>query len=213
MYSKEEMKAHFSMCKDTHDGGFNCLCNCHNDTHSSAHHKIGNKGWVARCKSCGATGKEIYPRAGIAWDNIFKDEIAVYKTRSPNWMAYVEGREKHRIEAVYNYVSINGNYAFTKIRLEGKKDVDTLTKQGYTAFAYGGVNDWQSAFATLVQGAEVFILADNDEQGKRVANDILNGIRIVAKSAKVIVPAPDIPKGDIPDFFANGHNKQEFEQM
>lgn len=41
--------------------------------------------------------------------------------RSPKWRAYVEGREQRRIESVYNYVSINGAYAFTKIRCEGKK--------------------------------------------------------------------------------------------
>ena len=96
---------------------------------------------------------------------------------------------------------------------EGEKDADTLIKQGYTAFAYGGVNDWQSDFATLVQGADVYILADNDEAGKRVAETIQNDIKAVAKSSKIIVPMPDTPKADISDYFAAGHSKQEFEQM
>lgn len=168
-----------------------------------------------------------------------KDTFYDVEPRSPNWKAYVEGREKRKIEAVYNYVSINGSYAFTKIRLEGKKiiygklqndrftyglghdvgrksykaiygslqainkaiaesksvlipegekDVDTLIKQGYTAFTYGGVNDWQSDFATLVQGADVYILADNDKAGKRVAETIQNDIKAVVKSSKIIVP-------------------------
>ena len=33
---------------------------------------------------------------------------------------YIESREKRKIEAIYPYVSINGGYAFHKIRLEGK---------------------------------------------------------------------------------------------
>ena len=75
------------------------------------------------------------------------------------------------------------------------------------------MNDWQSDFATLVQGADVYILADNDEAGKRVAETIQNDIKAVAKSSKIIVPMPDTPKADTTDYFSAGHSKQEFEQM
>ncbi len=263
MIDSNGLKSYCREVKDTKDGGFDCLCNCHDDHHPSFHWKIGDKGWIGCCKTCGAKGVDFARQAGVPVQEMFKDSKSQRTDYAP-WKAYVEGREKRRIEAIYNYVSINGNYAFTKIRLEGKKiiygklqngrftyglghdvgrksykaiygsvqalkkavsegrpifipegekDVDTLTKQGYTAFTYGGVNDWQSDFAALVQGAEVFILADNDEPGKRVANAILNDIRTVAKSAKVIVPTPDIPKGDISDYFQAGHNKQDFEKM
>ena len=144
--------------------------------------------------------------AGLAKKDTFYDTEPV----KANWRSFVEGRERRKIEDVYNYVSCNGNYAFTKLRLEGKKilygilkndrftyglprntprksfkaiygsvaainraieagkpvfipegekDVKTLSKQGYTAFTYGGVNDWQSEFSTLVKGADVVILA------------------------------------------------------
>lgn len=96
---------------------------------------------------------------------------------------------------------------------EGEKDVDTLTKRGYTATTYGAVNDWQSEFATLFKGAEVYILADNDEPGRKVANTILSDLKGIAKNAKVIVPVPDIPKADISDFFAAGHSNEDFEKL
>ena len=48
---------------------------------------------------------------------------------------YIESREKRKIEAVYNYVSINGEYAYTKIRLEGKKMLFGILKDG--RFEYG----------------------------------------------------------------------------
>ena len=41
--------------------------------------------------------------------------------KKANWRAYIESREQKKIEAIYNYVSCNGTYTFTKIRLEGKK--------------------------------------------------------------------------------------------
>ena len=123
---------------------------------------------------------------------------------------------KKSLKAIYGSVK-----AFNKAIKEGKpifipegeKDVDTLTKQGYTAFTYGGVNDWQVDFTELVKGADVVILADNDEPGINVANTILQDVQAVVKSAKIIVPMPDIPKADITDYFEAGHSKQEFEQM
>ena len=187
------------------------------------------------------------------------------KRTGNSWQAYIESREKKKIEAVYNYVSINGGYAFTKVRMQGKKmiygtlanerftyglggrsrkescavyvpdgvqainkavsegkpifipegekDADTLAKQGYTAFSYGGVNDWAADMAQLCKGAVVYVLADNDEPGWRVANTIQSDLQGIAKSAKVIVPVPDIPKADISDYFAAGHSKAEFESL
>ena len=187
------------------------------------------------------------------------------KRTGSSWQAYIESREKKKIEAVYNYVSSNGSYAFTKVRMqakkmiygtlanerftyglggrtrkelcavyapdgvqainkavsegkpifipEGEKDADTLAKQGYTAFSYGGVNDWVADMAQLCKGAVVYVLADNDEPGQRVANTIQSDLQGIAKSAKVIVPVPDIPKADISDYFAAGHSKEEFESL
>lgn len=97
--------------------------------------------------------------------------------------------------------------------VEGEKDVDTLTKQGYTAFTYGGCSDWQVDFAELVRGADVFILRDNDQAGLKVAQTILNDVKNLAKSAKIINPVPDIPKADITDFFESGHTKEQFKEL
>lgn len=97
--------------------------------------------------------------------------------------------------------------------VEGEKDTNTMTEQGYTAFTYGGCSDWQTDFAELVKGADVVILADNDQPGKQVANTILHDVQSVAKSAKVIIPMPGVPKADISDYFEAGHSKEEFEQM
>lgn len=214
----------------------------------------------------------FYCHAGCNVDDILKaaciekkDTFYDTEPRSPNWRAYVEGREKRRIEAIYHYVSINGGYVFTKVRLEGKKilygvlqnerftyglqgrnrrelkaiyapdgvqainkaiseskpifipegekDADILKSKGYTAVTYGGVNDWQKDFAGVFKNANVIILADNDEPGKHVASVIQRDLQGIAKSTRVIVPMPDMPKGDITDYFNVGHSKAEFEQM
>lgn len=236
-----------------------CKCPAHNDKQASLSVSMGEKCTLFYCHA-GCTLDEILSAAGLEK----KDTYYEQSIQTVDWRKYVEKREQRKIEAVYNYVSFNGQYAFTKLRFagkkimygrlenerfiyglprntprkslravygdlkrlreaiqadeaifipEGEKDVDTLLKRGYSAFTYGGCGDWMSEFAELVRNAKVVILADNDNPGIAVANAILDDIKGIAKSAKIIIPMPDIPKADITDYFEAGRTKQEFEQM
>ena len=254
----DEMLAHFQVQKRFGDRA-QARCPCHDDKQASLTITKGRRSALLHCHA-GCNFEDIIQKVGLKKQDLYFEE----RPPGSSWRAYVEGREHKRIEAVYNYVSyINGEYAFTKIRMqdkrmiygvlcngrftyglggrhrkdlksvygdlkalnkaiaendpvfipEGEKDADTLTKRGYTALTYGGSGDWQSEFATLFQGAEVYILADNDEPGRKVANTILSDLKGIAKSAKIIVPVPDIPKADISDYFAAGHSNEEFERL
>lgn len=75
------------------------------------------------------------------------------------------------------------------------------------------MNDWQSDFAELVNGAMVIILADNDKPGIDIANRIYEDVVAVAKSIKIVVPMPDIPKADITDYFESGKTNADFEKL
>lgn len=238
-----------------------CLCPAHDDREASLTVTKGNNSVLIYCHA-GCDTENVLSAAGLEMRDLFYQEK---RTRS-DWRSYIESREKTKIEAVYDYVSINdGSYAFTKVRMQGKKmiygmlederftyslggrtrkelcavyapdgvqainkavsegrpifipegekDADTLQKQGYTAFSYGGANDWLKDMAQLCKGAVVYVLADNDEAGKQVANTIKSDLQGIAKSAKVIIPVPDIPKADISDYFAAGHDKTEFENL
>lgn len=255
----EDILTHFTI-KSRHGDKVQCVCPAHDDKQASLTISRGKKGALLYCHA-GCQLDSILQAAGLSKVDLFYDVVP----KKSNWKSYIESREGKRIEAVYHYYSIAGGYAFTKIRLEGKKilygrladdrftyglghdtsrksfkaiygsslteihkaiadgrpifipegekDVDTLISKGYTAFAYGGVNDWQSDFAEVVTGASVFILADNDRAGRQVANRIMNDIQTVVKSARIIVPTPDVPKADITDYFEQGHTKEEFEQL
>lgn len=249
---------HFKISKQYGDKA-QCKCPAHDDKLASLTVSKGKKCTLFYCHA-GCRLDDILTAAGLEKKDTYYD----VDPQQTNWRAFVESREKRKIEAVYNYISLNGSCSFTKLRLEGKKiiygmlkndrftyglghdtprktykaiygsvqalnkaisegkpvfivegekDVDTMAKQGYTAFTYGGVNDWQADFATLVQGAEVYILADNDQAGRRVAETIFNDVQAVAKGVKIITPMPDIPKADITDYFEAGHSKEEFEKM
>ena len=128
----------------------------------------------------------------------------------------LNGRRRKDLRSIYgdlkalNKAIAEGKPVFIP---EGEKDVNTLIKRGYTALTYGGSGDWQSEFATLFKDADVYILADNDEPGRKVANIILSDLKEIAKSARVIVPVPDIPKADISDYFVAGHSNGDFEKL
>lgn len=254
----ESNLGHFKILK-RYGNKAQATCPAHNDKKASLTITEGKKCTLFYCHA-GCCLDDILLGAGLSKKDIFYD----LGNSEKSWRAYVERREKRRIEAVYNYVSCNGSYAYTKIRLEGKKllygilenecfsyglpsnrpkksyraiygsikviqraiqggqpifipegekDCDTLKRQGYTAFTYGGAADWQPELAELVKGANVIILADNDDPGIKVANTILRDIQAVVKSAKIIIPVPDQSKADITDYFEAGHTKQEFEQM
>ena len=254
----DEILTHFQIQKHYGDKA-QARCPCHDDKQASLTITKGRRSALLHCHA-GCNFEDIIQKVGLKKQDLYFEE----RPPGSSWRAYVEGREHKRIEAVYDYVSsVNGEYTFTKIRMqdkrmiygvlcngrftyglmgkhrkdlksvygnlkdlnkaiaenrpifipEGEKDVDTLTKRGYTALTYGGSGDWQSEFATLFKDAEVNILADNDEPGRKVANTILSDLKGIAKSAKVIVPVPDIPKADISDYFAAGHSNEDFEKL
>lgn len=96
---------------------------------------------------------------------------------------------------------------------EGEKDVDTLTQKLHlpaVCSPHGAgqgrlENKWRADYNALFAGADVAILADNDEAGKALANHIAAQLLPVAKSVKL----PDLafewqdlkPKGDITDIY------------
>lgn len=128
----------------------------------------------------------------------------------------LQGRSRRELKALYfNPKAVKQAISEGKAiyYCEGEKDANTLTKRGYTALTAGGTCDWQPEFAAVLKGANVIILADNDEPGKQLAERVKADLQGVAKSTKIIIPTPDIPKGDISDYFAAGHSNEEFEEL
>lgn len=254
----DEILTHFQIQKRYGDKA-QARCPCHDDKQASLTVTKGRRSILLHCHA-GCNFEDILHKVGLKKQDLYFEE----RSPSSSWEAYVEKREKKRIEAVYNYVSsANGEYAFTKIRMQGKrmiygvlcndrfvyglggrhrkdlksvygdlkalnkaiaegemvfipegeKDADTLTKQGYTAITYGGASDWMPEFAALFKGAKVCILGDNDEAGHRVASTIYSDLQGIASSVKIIIPTPDIQKGDISDYFIAGHTKDDFEKL
>lgn len=255
----DEVLSHFTIKRKYGDKA-QCICPAHNDKEASLTISKGNKGTVLHCHAKCETA-DILGAVGLKMTDLFDDDPI--QNTGERWRSYVEGREKRQIEDVYKYVDLNGNYAFTRLRLsgkkflygimdgdrfnyglkgkrratipavyceslkavrtaiengqrvfycEGEKDVKTVNKHGLTGITCGASGDWCPDCATLFEGADVVILQDNDKSGKESSRKIEKDLLPVAKSVRIIVPTPDLEKGDISDFFTD-HTVEDLETL
>jgi putative DNA primase/helicase len=88
---------------------------------------------------------------------------------------------------------------------EGEKDTETTAALGGLAFTFGGCGDGvPDACEQYVKGRHVVILADNDDAGRKRAEDKAALASTIAASIKVIHFTELAEKGDVSDWIATG---------
>jgi putative DNA primase/helicase len=91
---------------------------------------------------------------------------------------------------------------------EGEKDVHALERAGVTATCNpGGAGKWSGDYARHLAGAEVMIVADQDEPGREHAQAVKASLEAVRASARIVFPA--VGK-DAADHLTAGHGLDEF---
>ena len=98
----------------------------------------------------------------------------------------------------------------TVLVVEGEKCVDKLTSVGLVATTNpdGAGGGWKPAHSEHLRGADVVVLPDNDEVGRRHAANIVRLLEGKAKSVRVC-ELPGLPeKGDVVDFLEQ-HTPEE----
>lgn len=125
----DEVLSHFTVKKQYRDKA-QCLCPAHADREASLTISKGEKGIVFHCHA-GCTLSEILAASGLQERHIFYDNVQPVE----RWRQYVEKREQRTIEGVYNYFTLSGDYAFTRLRLSGKKFI--YGKMDGERFNYG----------------------------------------------------------------------------
>lgn len=71
--------------------------------------------------------------------------------------------------------------------VEGEKDVETLEKLGLVATTNsGGVSNWTAVHAEPLRGADVVILVDNDEPGRKGGEKRARSLRGIAAQVRVL---------------------------
>jgi Protein of unknown function (DUF3987) len=89
--------------------------------------------------------------------------------------------------------------------VEGESDANNLAALGQVATTnVGGAGKWRAEYNEALRGRHVVILPDNDEPGRRHAEQVAEALVPVAATVK-IVELPGLPsKGDVSDWLAKG---------
>jgi len=98
--------------------------------------------------------------------------------------------------------------------VEGEKDVHALLKHSLHATCNpGGANKWLPEYSEMLRGADVVVVPDNDESGRRHAEEVVAALYGTAHRVRVLnlpaVWADCPPKGDVSDWFEAGHTADE----
>lgn len=97
---------------------------------------------------------------------------------------------------------------------EGEKCCDALAKLGLPATTNpAGAGKWPAHFSEFFAGARVVIMPDNDEPGRKHADQVAANIADVAASV-LVLELPDLPpKGDVVDWLAEGGTAAELAEL
>ncbi len=91
--------------------------------------------------------------------------------------------------------------------VEGEKDVAAIERLGLTATTNsGGAGKWRGEFAKHLSGAEVVVVADADDAGRKHAAQVAASVRRYAKSVSVVEP---VEGKDVADHVAAGRTLEE----
>lgn len=102
----------------------------------------------------------------------------------------------------------------TVLIVEGEKDVETARQIGYVATCnVGGAGKWRASYSDVLNGAHVMVIPDNDDPGRKHAQQVLKSLKGKAASVK-IVELPGVPeKGDLTDWVEAGGTREQLEAI
>ncbi|WP_220791700.1 VapE domain-containing protein [Gluconacetobacter dulcium] len=139
-----------------------------------------------------------------------------FRQRAPNgqggWTWSTKGvrRILYHLSAVLDAVKAGR----TVYVAEGEKGVHAIEGLGLPATCSpGGAGKWRMADQGALRGADVVILPDNDEPGRKHAQQVKKALAGIARSVRVLT-LPDLPdKGDVADWIAAGGTAEELAKL
>jgi hypothetical protein len=98
--------------------------------------------------------------------------------------------------------------------VEGEKDADNLAELGFvTTCNHGGAGKWRDEISVWLKGRVVVVLPDNDDPGRKHAQDVSRKLAGIARSV-YIVELPGLPdKGDVSNWIESGGTAEQLEAL
>lgn len=98
---------------------------------------------------------------------------------------------------------------------EGEKCADRMRQDWHVTATTnpGGAGKWRASYAKYFSGADVVILPDNDDTGRKHAHTIAASLGPVATSVRILTLTGLPPKGDIFDWIDQGGSQATLEEL
>jgi hypothetical protein len=98
--------------------------------------------------------------------------------------------------------------------VEGEKDANNLWKWGVPATCNpGGAGKWRNELAEHFRGADIVLVPDNDEPGRKHADLVGASLKGTAARVRLLV-LPDLPaKGDVTNWIESGGTPEDLDQL
>ena len=97
---------------------------------------------------------------------------------------------------------------------EGEKDADRLTALGLLATTNpGGAGKWRAEYNDSLRGRQVCLLPDNDEPGRKHAQEVAKSLHDVAEIVKVVALPGLAEKGDMSEWLAMGNGIEALREL
>jgi RecA-family ATPase len=126
--------------------------------------------------------------------------------RDPDSQDWLFGRGK--VAVVYRWRDLAAKPGAAVYVCEGEKDADRLKLLGLLSTTVAGQN-WSEHAAEALRDRDVFILEDNDADGRDNAIASAEILQGVAKSIRIVRLPGLPPKGDVSDWIEAGHTRDE----
>lgn len=162
--------------------------------------------------------KEVYPYTDEHGKELFQcvrmepKDFRQRRKENGHWVYNLDGvrRVLYGLPMIIQAVQ-SGRPVFV---VEGEKDVQNLEAKGIDATTNPmGAGKWRPEYSEFLKGAEVVILPDNDEPGRKHAKQVAESLHGAAKSVKVL-ELPGLPeKGDVSDWIAGGGTAEDLRRL
>lgn len=170
--------------------------------------------WSSKGKKDVVATYDYVSEKGNLLYQVVRHEPKDFRQRRPDgkggWFWNLQGVEPvpYRLPEVVEAVKV-GAPIFV---VEGEKDAETLRANGYVATCNsGGAGKWTAAHAKWMRGAEVLVVPDNDEPGRKHAEQVRKSLIGIAAVVKIVeLPSP---VKDSSDFFAARGAKERFDAL
>src|SRR5262249_44809521 len=98
--------------------------------------------------------------------------------------------------------------------VEGEQKADLLATWNLCATCNAeGAGKWTAKHAAYLRGADVVILPDNDEPGRKHAEAVAHSLQGIAARVHILELAGLPPKGDVVDWQKAGGTREQFDTL